>query len=714
MRLSKLQFEALTLGYHRYMLFSVVCALAMGTIQLQYPQTKTVDHVDDYRGVAVKDPYRWLEDMDSPEVKTWVEEQNKLTFGFLEKIPARKTIEARIKTLWNYERFGVPIHEGSKYFFTKNSGLQAQSPLYVMDALTGTPRLLLDPNTLSTDGTVATSGYTPSPNGRLLAYSIQNGGSDWQTWKVRDVATGKDLNDTIEWSKFSGCSWTRDSQGFFYSRYDKPAEGQALSEANYYQKLYFHKIGTPQSEDVLVYERKDKKEWGFDGTVTDDGLFLIITVWEGTDPKTRVFYKAVRGNDKVHELLPKNDAKYEFIDNNNRTFYFVTDKGAPNSRVVAIEIDRPAKWKTLIPERAEALQSVSLVGRRFFANYLKDAKTLVRIVSMDGKALGEVKLPGIGSAGGFAGKKSDVLTFYNFTGFTNPNTIYYYDVAKNKSTVFRAPHVRFDPSKYETRQVFYKSKDGTRVPMFIVSKKGLRLDGKNPTLLTGYGGFNSPETPYFSVLNLVWMEMGGVFCVANLRGGGEYGKSWHDAGRLLNKQNVFDDFIAAAQYLITQKFTSSSKLAVSGASNGGLLIGAVLNQLPDLFGAALPAVGVMDMLRFNKFTIGWAWESDYGKPEDPKYFKVLRAYSPYHNVKPQKYPAVLITTGDHDDRVVPLHSYKYAAAMQAAQKGAAPILIRVETRAGHGGGKPIQMVIEEYADEYAFLVKALGMPNPKF
>ncbi|MBX7134537.1 MAG: prolyl oligopeptidase family serine peptidase [Fimbriimonadaceae bacterium] len=689
---------------------------ALGSTQIQYPETKKVEVVDDYGGISVPDPYRWLEEMDSPEVKAWVEAQNKLTFGYLAQIPGRQAIADRIKKLWNYERFGIPMKEGGKYFFNRNSGLQAQAPLYVADSLKGTPRLLIDPNTMSKDGTVATSGYTPSPDGKLLAYSVQSGGSDWQTWKVRDVKTGKDLADTIEWSKFSGCSWSRDGKGFYYSAYDKPSEGQALAESNYYQKLYYHRIGTPQSKDTLVYQRKDQKEWGFDGTATDDGRYLIITVWQGTDPKTRIFYKDLRDKSgKIRELLTKNDAMYTFIDNDGAKFWFLTDKDAPNSRVIAIDLAKPTVLKTIIPEQKESLQGVTMVGNRFFASYLKDAQSLIKMVSPAGKSLGTVKLPGIGSSGGFAGKRTDTETFYNFTGFTNPNTIYRFEIPKAKSTVFRQPKVQFDPSKYETRQVFYNSKDGTRVPMFITSKKGLVKNGRNPTLLYGYGGFNSPETPYFSVLNLVWMEMGGVYCVANLRGGGEYGKAWHDAGRLLNKQNVFDDFIAAAEWLINGKVTSTPKLAIEGASNGGLLVGAVLNQRPDLFGAALPGVGVMDMLRFNKFTIGWAWESDYGKPEDPKFFPVLRAYSPYHNVKEgTHYPATLITTGDHDDRVVPLHSFKYAAAMQAAQAGDAPILIRVETRAGHGGGKPTQMIIDEQADAYAFLVKALGMPTPKF
>lgn len=688
-------------------------SLSGDQVKMEYPPTRREEVVEEYGGVQVADPYRWLEAMDSDEVKNWVAAQNQLTFEFLAKIPERQIIGARIKKLWNFVRFGLPIKEGGKYFFTRNSGLQAQPPLYVADSLNATPRLLLDPNTLSKDGTVATSGYTPSPDGKYLAYSVQSGGSDWQEWRVRDVKTGKDLPDKIEWSKFSGCSWSKDGKGFYYSRYDKPADGKALADTNYYQKLCYHRLGTPPSKDQIVYQRPDEKEWGFDGTATDDGRYLIITVWQGTDPKTRVFYKDLRDKSlRVRELLTKHDARYEFIDNDGPVFWFLTDKDAPNARVIAVDIRKPTVLKTAIAEQKQVLESATMVGNRFFASYLKDAKSVVRIHSATGKALREVELPGIGSANGFGGKRTDKETFYAFTGFTMPNTIYRFDVGTSKSSVFKKPTVAFDPTSYETKQVFYKSKDGTRVPMFIVARKGVRLDGTNPTLLTGYGGFNASMSPYFSVINLVWMEMGGVYCLANLRGGGEYGKAWHDAGRLLNKQNVFDDFIAAGEWLIANKYTSSPKLAIEGGSNGGLLVGAVLNQRPDLFGAAIPSVGVMDMMRFNKFTIGWAWESDYGSPQDPKYATVLHKYSPYHNVKPAAYPPVLVTTGDHDDRVVPLHSYKYTAALQAAQTGPGPILIRVETRAGHGAGKPLQMVIDEYADMYAFLVKVLDMKLP--
>lgn len=683
-----------------------------------YPVTKKGDVVDDYHGTSVPDPYRWLEEMDSPDVKAWIKAQNELTFSLLKKIPSRKPIETRLTKLWNYERFGVPWQEGGLTFFTKNDGLQPQSVLYVLDSGKRTPRLLLDPNKLSKDGTIAAGGYSVSPDGRYLAYSIQSGGSDWQEWRVRDVKTGKDTSDKIEWSKFSDAAWSHDSKGFYYSRYDAPKPGEALAEANYYQKLYYHRLGTKQAADTMVYERKDEKEWGFGGQVTDDGRYLVISVWKGTNRENGIIVKDLRDRSLVfRELLMKFDASYTFVDNVGGTLYFQTDKDAPLGRIIAIDIAQPEPehWKTVVPQAREALEEggVSLVGDRFFAQYLKDAHSLVRIFDRSGKPTGTVKLPGLGSVGGFAGKRTDKVTYYSFTGFTTPATVYKLDVAKATSAVFRRPKVDFDPAKYESKQVFYPSKDGTRIPMFLTYRKGLKLDGKNPTLLYGYGGFNASMTPWFSVVTTVWMEMGGVFAVACLRGGGEYGKAWHDAGRLANKQNVFDDFIAAGEWLIANRYTETPKLAIQGGSNGGLLVGAAITQRPDLFGAALPAVGVMDMLRFNKFTIGWAWESDYGSPQDAAGFRTLYAYSPLHNIKAgNQYPPTLITTGDHDDRVVPAHSYKFAAAMQAAQKGNNPILIRIETRGGHGGGKPTRMIIEEVSDEFAFLVWALKMNLP--
>jgi len=679
-----------------------------------YPVARKGDQVDDYHGVKVADPYRWLEDLDSDETRSWVDAENKLSFGFLEAIPARAAIKARITKLWNYEKYGVPFKEGNRYFYSRNSGLQNQSVLYTVTSLDGQPKLVLDPNTLSSDGTVALSGMQVSNGGKLLAYSLSASGSDWQEWKVRDVDTGQDLSDDLKWVKFSGVSWTRDNSGFYYSRYDEP-KSDSLKATNYFQKVYFHKLGTPQSEDVLVYERPDQKDWLFGAQVTEDGDYLIIPIFQGTDSKTRVYYKDLKNNNSgVVKLLDDFDAAYSFIGNQGSRFWFQTDLQASRGKIIEIDTAKPerANWKVLVPEGPEALQTATLVNHKFILNYLKDAYTQVRIHDTNGKLLNEVQFPGIGSADGFGGKATDTETFYSFTGFTTPTTIYRYDTATGKSSVFRQPKVDFDPSTFETKQVFYTSKDGTKVPMFITYKKGLKLDGNNPTYLYGYGGFNVSLSPAFSVGNLVWMEMGGVYAQPNLRGGAEYGEDWHQGGMKLKKQNVFDDFIAAAEWLIKNKYTTTPKLSIGGGSNGGLLVGAALTQRPDLFGAALPAVGVMDMLRFQKFTIGWAWVSDYGSSENADEFKALYAYSPLHNIRPgTAYPATLVTTADHDDRVWPGHSFKFAATLQAAQEGSAPILIRIETKAGHGAGKPTSKIIEEIADRWAFLVKTLEMKS---
>jgi prolyl oligopeptidase len=679
---------------------------------ITYPSARKSDQVDDYHGVKVPDPYRWLEDLDSEETRNWVAAENKLTVAFLNEIPARTKIKDRLTKLWNYERFGVPFKEGNKYFYSRNSGLQNQSVLYTVTSLDGQPKLLLDPNILSSDGTVALSAMSVSEDGKLLAYSLSASGSDWQEWKVRDVETGKDLSDELKWVKFSEASWTPDGKGFFYSRYDEP-KGDSLKGTNYFQKLYYHKLGTPQSEDTLVYERPDQKDWLFGGSVTQDGRYLIITVSQGTDVKTRVYYKDLKSdNAQVVKLLDDFDASYNFIGNKGNVLWFQADLDAPRGKIIAIDITKPerANWKILVPESKEALQSVSVINHMFIANYLQDAHTQVKIYDSQGKFMREVEFPGIGTAAGFGGKARDKETFYVFTGFTAPSTVYRYDMVTGKSTIFRQPKVDFNPTDFETKQVFYTSKDGTKVPMFITHKKGLKLDGNNPTYLYAYGGFNISLTPAFSVSNLVWMEMGGVFAQPNLRGGGEYGEKWHQAGMKLKKQNVFDDFIAAAEWLIANKYTSTPKLAIGGGSNGGLLVGAALTQRPDLFGATVPAVGVMDMLRFQKFTIGWAWVSDYGSSDNADEFRALYAYSPLQNIKPgTHYPATMVTTADHDDRVWPGHSFKFAAALQAAQEGPAPILIRIETKAGHGAGKPTSKVIEEIADRWAFLVRILDM-----
>ena len=694
----------------------IVCLLAGAAQQMikpnNYPVARKSDQVDDYHGVKVADPYRWLEDLDSAETRAWVEAENKLTFSFLEAIPARTAIKDRLTKLWNYEKYGIPNKEGHRYFYTRNSGLQNQAVLYTVTSLDAQPQMVLDPNTLSPDGTVALSGMQVSPDGKLLAYSLSASGSDWQEWKVRDVETAKDLSDHLKWVKFSGVSWTRDGKGFFYSRYDEP-KGDTLKGTNYFQKVYYHKLGTPQSDDVLVYERPDQKDWLFISSVTEDGNYLIMTVYQGTDVKSRVYYKELRSKDAaVVKLLDDFDAAYGFIGNEGTRFWFQTDLQAPRGRVIEIDTSKPARdnWKVVVPEGKETLQATSFVNHKFILNYLKDAYTQVKIYDTAGKLVNEVAFPGIGSAEGFGGKATDKETFYSFTGFTTPTTIYRYDMTTGKSTVFRQPKVDFNPAGYETKQVFYTSKDGTKVPMFITHKKGVKLDGNNPTYLYGYGGFNVSLSPAFSVGNLVWMEMGGVYAQPNLRGGGEYGEDWHQAGMKLKKQNVFDDFIAAAQWLIDNKYTSTPKLAIGGGSNGGLLVGAAMTQRPELFGAALPAVGVMDMLRFQTFTIGWAWVSDYGSSENPEEFKALYAYSPLHNIKSgTSYPPTLITTADHDDRVWPGHSFKFAAALQAAQAGTAPVLIRIETKAGHGAGKPTSKIIEDIADRFSFLVKTLGM-----
>jgi len=679
---------------------------------MTYPPARKGDQVDDYHGVKVSDPYRWLEDLDSEETKAWVEAENKLTFAYLNEIPQRAKIKERLTKLWNYERYGVPFKEGGHYFYARNSGLQNQSVYYTVTSLSDEPKLLIDPNTLSNDGTVALSGLTPSCDGKLMAYGLSASGSDWQEWKVRDVETGKDLSDYIKWVKFSGASWSADNKGFYYSRYDEPKDN-TLKGTNYFQKVYYHRLGTPQSEDTLVYERPDQKEWLLNGNATDDGKYLIINVNEGTDVKTRVYYKDLTSKDApVVKLLDDFDAAYNFIDHDGPIFWFQSDLDAPRGKIIAIDIRKPERsnWKVVVPEAAETLQGVSFVNNMFIANYLKDAHTQVKVFDKDGKFVREVEFPGLGSAGGFGGRAKDKETFYSFTSFNTPATIYRYDMVTGKSTIFRQPKVDFNSADYETKQVFYKSKDGTRVPMFITYKKGLELDSNNPTYLYGYGGFDVSLTPFFSVGDLVWMEMGGIYAQPNLRGGGEYGEEWHKAGMKANKQNVFDDFIAAAQYLIDNKYTSTPKLAIGGDSNGGLLIGACLTQRPDLFGATLPGVGVMDMLRFQKFTIGWAWVSDYGSSDNAADFKIQYAYSPLHNIKPgTSYPPTMVTTADHDDRVWPGHSFKFTAALQAAQSGPSPVLIRIETKAGHGAGKPTTKLIEELADRWGFLVRTLGM-----
>ena len=682
---------------------------------IDYPVARKAEVSDDYHGTKVEDPYRWLEDDNAAETKAWVEAENKVTRDYLATIPQRDAIAARLKTLWNYERIGIPFEMGGKWFFSRNSGLQNQSVLHVTDTFGGESRVLLDPNTLSTDGTVSVASFTPSEDGKLLAYALSTGGSDWEEIRVRDIATGKDLDDRIQWVKFSEPSWLKDGSGFFYSRFDEPKEGAALTEKNEFQKLFFHRLGTPQSADTRVYERKDHAEWGFSGEVTEDGRYLVVSVSEGTKPENRLFYKDLRSPEApMVELLPEANADYHFIDNDGSVFFIRTDLDAPRGRVIAIDLNQPSreKWKELIPQSPkDLLEGVSSVGGQLICTWLRDAKSAVTCHAFSGARLREIALPGIGSADGFSGHRKDTRTFYGFTSFTEPGAIYEFDLATGESKLWKKPTVDFDGSAYETKQVFYKSKDGTRIPMFIVAKRGLELNGQNPTLLYGYGGFNISLTPAFAVARTVWLEMGGVLAIANLRGGGEYGREWHEAGIKERKQNVFDDFIRASEWLIANGYTTKEKLAIQGGSNGGLLVGAAMTQRPELFAAALPEVGVMDMLRFDRFTIGWAWRSDFGSSANAEEFKTLFAYSPYHRLQPGvRYPATMITTADHDDRVVPAHSFKFAARLQEYQaKNGPPVLIRVETKAGHGSGRALNKTIELVADEWAFLAKNLGM-----
>ncbi len=678
-----------------------------------YPAAKKVDTVDDYHGAKVADPYRWLEDTNSAETAAWVEAENKVTGAYFARVPQREKIRARLTELFNYERYNSAFEMAGKYFLFRNDGLQNQDILYVADQPNGAERPLLDPNTLRADGTAALAGLSVDRSAKLLAYAIAQAGSDWSEWHVRDIATGKDLPDSVQWTKFTSAEWAGDGRAFYYQRFPRPDEKAALTESNKNAQLYLHLIGEPQASDQLIYQRDDQPHWMFNPTVSDDGRYLVLNVYTGDESKNLLFYQdlSVRKRSTV-ELIAQQTAKYTFIGNQGSEFYLLTTDGAPKGRVIAVDVNRPerANWKEMVSEQTETLTSVEYASGKLVLSYLKDAHAVVKIAGLNGKVERELALPGLGTAGWSPARATDTELIYSFASYTAPLTFYRYDLKSNQSTLLRQSKLSFDPSRYETEQVFYNSKDGTRVPMFLVRKKGLERNGQNPTLLYGYGGFNVAETPNFSPSFLAWAEMGGVLAVANLRGGSEYGEAWHQAGTKLQKQNVFDDFIAGAEWLIANKYTSTPKLAIFGGSNGGLLVGAVLNQRPDLFGAAMPSVGVMDMLRFNKFTIGSAWEGDYGSPQNPEQFRALYAYSPLHNIRPGvHYPPTLITTSDHDDRVVPGHSFKYAATLQAAQGGAAPILIRIETRAGHGAGKPTTKRIDEAADRFAFLVHELHM-----
>lgn len=689
--------------------------LGHGADRVNYPESLTVEQVDDYHGTLVADPYRWLEDdvRTNPQVAEWVAAQNRVTFDFLEQIPERARIRDRLTELWDYEKFSTPSRQGPQYVWSRNDGLQNQYVLYTLKTLDAPLEVLIDPNQWSTDGTVALAGASFSEDGSKVAYGVQDAGSDWRTWRVLDVATRQPLTDELKWVKFNSPDWLKDGSGFFYARYPEPAADAAFQTLNLNQKVYFHKLGTPQADDVLIFEQPDHPEWGFQASVSDDGLWLVITAWIGTDHKYRVFVKSLADlNSPVTHLVGDFDHEYRFLGNDGAQFYFRTDHGAPKKRLIAISVEQPdpEHWRELIPERPEVLDDISLVGNQFFASYLKDAVTQVKVFDLQGQSLGDVTLEGLGTANGFRGKRSSTETFYIYSSFATPPSLFRYDLQTGESTLIRRAEVKMRPDDYETKQVFVTSRDGTRVPMFITHRRGLVLDGSQPTLLYGYGGFNIPLTPSFRVSRVMWLEMGGVYAVANLRGGGEYGEDWHRAGTKLQKQNVFDDFIAAAEWLIAEGYTSPQKLAIQGGSNGGLLVGACLTQRPELFAAALPAVGVMDMLRFHRFTAGRFWTDDYGSADNPQEFAALYAYSPYHRLQPGKqYPATLVTTADTDDRVVPGHSFKFAARLQACQTGPAPTLIRIETRAGHGAGKPTKKMIEEETDQLAFLAKILGM-----
>ncbi len=692
----------------------VLAAPAIAETPLDYPKTATVPVVETQFGEAIADPYRWLEGdvRTEPKVAEWVAAENKVSAAYLAALPARDVFAARMKALFDFERQGVPRKAGKRYFYSRNSGLQNQSTLWVKDGASGSARMLIDPNGWATDGATALAEWTPSDDGRFLAYAVQDGGTDWRTIRLIDATTGAALPDEIKWAKFSGSvSWKPDGSGFYYSRFPAPAPGETFQGLSVNQAVFFHKTGTAQDADVQIYATPDTPKYGHGAQVTDDGRYLIVTSSEGTDPKVEVHVAPLTGDapPQFRALIAGLDHNWELVGNVGKRFWFLTDLDAPKGRIVAVDVDAKApRFVPVVAQTDDTLVGASLVGKRLIVAYLGDAKSEAQLFELNGKPVGPVRLPDIGTAGGFGGKTGDSESFYSFSGFTSVPTIYRYDTATNRSSVFFAPKVAFDPNGYETSQVFYPSKDGTKIPMFVIRKKGPA--GPAPTLLYGYGGFNISITPGFSATRLAWLEQGGVLAIANLRGGGEYGNAWHEAGKRANKQNVFDDFIAAGEYLIAQGITSKAKLAIQGGSNGGLLIGAVVNQRPDLFAAALPAVGVMDMLRFNRFTAGRYWTDDYGDPGVEADFKVLRAYSPYHNIKGGRdYPAILVTTADTDDRVVPGHSFKYTAALQAAAVGDKPHLIRIETRAGHGSGKPIDKQIAETADEWAFIAKWTGM-----
>ncbi|PSR54799.1 S9 family peptidase [Adhaeribacter arboris] len=683
--------------------------------KLSFPHTVSakVNQVDMYHGTTVADPYRWLENDTAKVVKEWVEAQNELTFGYLAKIPFRQKIKQRLTKIWNYPRFEAPFKEGGKYYFFKNNGLQNQKVLYVQEGLKGIPTVFLDPNKFSEDGTTAISAISFSANGDYMAYGTSGGGSDWNTFYVMETATRKKLDDSLQWIKFSDAAWFKD--GFFYSRYDEPKTGSKMANKNENQKVYYHKVGTPQAEDLLIYEDKGHSNRTFFAQTTEDERFLIMSVSEGASSFNSLFYKDLtKEKAQIEPLVNNFEAEYVLVENLGDKLLVRTNKNAPHYQLVLIDPEKPQpdNWKIVIPESEDVMDEVSLVNNKLLVTYMRNASSHLLVYDTKGKLLSQVKLPTLGTVTGFRGKKTDKDIFYTFNSFTYPSTIYRYTVATNKSELYRKPQVAVQMDNYETKQIFYTSKDGTKIPMFIVHKKGLILDGKNPTYLYAYGGFNVSILPAFSISRMLWLENNGVLAIPNIRGGGEFGEDWHKAGMTPNKQNVFDDFIAAAEYLINEKYTSPSRLAIAGGSNGGLLVGAVSNQRPELFKVAIPAVGVMDMLRFHKFTIGWAWVEEYGSSDNPEQFKNLLAISPLHNIKEGvSYPATLVTTADHDDRVVPAHSFKYMATLQEKGAGPNPYLIRVDVNAGHGAGKATSLLINEAADTWSFIYYNMGI-NP--
>jgi len=677
--------------------------------ELTYPETQKVDVVDEYFGTKVPDPYRWLEDINSEQVKSWVEAQNKVTFSYLEQIPFRDQIKQRLTELYDYPKYSSPFRAGEYYFFYKNEGLQNQYVIYVQKGLEGEPEVFIDPNKLSPDGTIRIALIGFSKDNRYAAYSRSEAGSDWQEIRIMEIKTKKELEDRVRWVKFSAASWYK--EGFFYSGYDEPKPGEELKEQNKYQKIFYHKLGDPQEKDRVVYQDKEHPLRYVSTSVTEDSKYLVLTVSEGTSGN-ELYYKEL-GEEKAvfNPLITGFDYDSYVIDNLGHLFLVYTNIDAPNYRIVEIDPAAPEQenWVDIIPEKSEVLNRANTAGGYLFCHYLKNAHTQVFQYDLKGNLIREIDLPALGTASGFGGKKEDKILFYVFTSFTYPPTIYKYQIEKGTSEIFRKTEVPFNPDDYETQQVFYTSKDGTQVPMFLVHKKGIFKNGQNPVLLYGYGGFNISLLPSFSSTRIFLLENGFIFAQANLRGGGEYGEEWHEAGMLLNKQNVFDDFISAAEFLIDEKYTSQNKLAISGASNGGLLVGAAMTQRPDLFGVVLPSVGVMDMLRYHKFTVGWGWAVEYGSSDQEKHFKNLYSYSPYHNLeKGVCYPATLVTTADHDDRVVPAHSYKFTAALQEKQGCENPVLIRIETRSGHGSSSTTKM-IDELTDEYAFMCYNLGV-----